>query len=83
MGDFQYFGFYQLGSGWYLRSTPICVYNFENDSYSVPLGLGIGKVIMQENVVYNLFVEPQFSVADDGPGMQEWQIFAGFNMQFK
>jgi len=83
MGAFQYFGFYQLGSGWYLRSAPIWVYNFENDSYSVPLGLGIGKVIMAGNTVYNLFVEPQFSVADDGPGMPEWQIFCGFNMQFK
>lgn len=83
MGAFQYFGFYQLGSGWYLRSAPIWVYNFENDGYSVPLGLGIGKVIMAGNTVYNLFVEPQFSVADDGPGWPEWQIFCGFNMQFK
>jgi len=83
MGAFQYFGFYQLGSGWYLRSAPIWVYNFENDNYSVPLGLGIGKVIMAGNRVYNIFVEPQVSVADDGPGMPEWQIFCGFNMQFK
>lgn len=83
LGAFQYFALYQLGGGWYLRSTPVWAYNFENDTYSVPLGLGIGKVIPTDMVVMNLFVEPQVSVADDGETWPDWQIFAGFNMQFK
>jgi len=83
MGAFQYFALYQLGGGWYLRSTPIWAYNFENDTYSVPLGLGIGKVIPTDKVVFNLLVEPQVSVLDDGETWPSWQIFAGFNMQFK
>jgi len=83
LGAFQYFAMYQLGAGWYLRSTPVWAYNFEDDSYSVPLGLGIGKVIPTKAVVMNLFVEPQVSVADDGDTWPDWQIFAGFNMQFK
>jgi hypothetical protein len=83
MGAFQPFAFYQLGSGWYLRSAPIMVYNFENDSYSVPLGMGIGKVVVKGKKVFNFFVEPQWSVADDGPGMPEWQIYFACNMQFK
>jgi hypothetical protein len=29
---------------------------------------------------YNVFAEPQFSVADDGSEQPEWQIFLGFNM---
>jgi hypothetical protein len=82
VGAFQPFAFYQLGKGLYLRSAPIWVYNFENDSYSVPLGVGIGQVIKRKKVVYNLFIEPQFSVLDDGPGQPKWQIFCGFNMQF-
>ena len=64
--------FYQLGDGVYLRSAPIWAYNFENDAYSVPLGLGVGKVFKKENAVYNCFVEPQISVIDDGPGQPEW-----------
>ena len=28
-----------------LRAAPIWVYNFENDHYSVPVGIGYGKVI--------------------------------------
>lgn len=81
-GAFQPFLFFQLGGGTYLRSAPIWVYNFENDDYSVPLGVGIGQVINQGKTVYNIFVEPQFSVADSGPGQANWQIFIGFNMQF-
>jgi hypothetical protein len=79
---FQPFAFYQLGGGTYLRAAPIWVYNLENDDYSVPLGVGIGQVIKRGKTVFNVFAEPQVSVADDGPGQPEWQIFLGFNMQF-
>lgn len=82
LAAFQPFLFYQLGDGLYLRAAPIWVYNIENDNYSVPVGVGIGKVIKRGKTVYNVFVEPQFSIADDGPGQPEWQIFFGFNLQF-
>jgi hypothetical protein len=83
VGALQPFLFYQLGKGLYLRSAPIWVYNFENDDYSVPIGLGIGQVIKQGKTVYNVFVEPQYSIADEGPGQPQWQIYFGLNMQFK
>lgn len=79
---FQPFLFYQLGGGTYLRSAPIWNYNFQNDSYGVPLGLGVGQVIKSQGTVYNFFIEPQGSVADHGPGQPRWQIFAGLNIQF-
>lgn len=82
VGAFQPFAFVQLGGGTYLRSAPIWVYNFENDGYSVPLGLGVGQVFKRDKTVFNVFVEPQISIADDGPGQPEWQILLGFNMQF-
>lgn len=83
VGAFQPFGMYQLGGGTYLRSTGIMVYDFEHDTYTVPLGLGIGQVIPTDNVVYNIFIEPQYSIADKGDNWQQWQVFIGFNMQFK
>ena len=83
VGAFQPFMFYQLGGGTYLRAAPIWAYNFQNDSYSVPMGVGVGQVVKQGKTVYNFFVEPQFSVADDGPGQPRWQVFAGLNLQFK
>jgi len=81
-GALQPFAFYQLGGGTYLRAAPIWAYNFENDDYSVPLGVGIGQVIKRGKTVFNVFVEPQASVWDDGAGQPNWQIFFGFNMQF-
>jgi len=81
-GAFQPFGIYQLGKGSYLRSTGVWVYDFERDNYTMPLGIGFGKVFNRGKTVYNAFIEPQWSVADKGPGWPEWQVFIGFNMQF-
>jgi hypothetical protein len=81
-GALQPFAMYQLGKGRYLRSTGIWAYNFETSTYSVPIGLGLGKVIPRGKTVYNVFAEPQWSVADTGPGWPEWQVFVGFNIQF-
>ena len=82
-GAFQPFYFYQLGGGTYLRGAPIATYNFENDDYTVPVSLGIGQVFRKGSTVYNVFIEPQYSVWDDGEGLPEWQIFFGLNLQFK
>ncbi len=81
-GAFQPFVFYQMGEGWYARSTGIMVYDFESDDYTIPLGLGLGKVFPTEKIVYNAYVEPQYSVVDRGDSFPQWQIFAGFNLQF-
>ena len=81
-GAFQPFVFYQFGGGLYARSTGIMVYDFESDDYTVHLGLGLGKVFPTKEIVYNLYVEPQYSVLDRGSSFPQWQIFAGFNLQF-
>jgi hypothetical protein len=83
LGAFQPFLFYQIGAGWYLRSTGVMAYNFDDDTYSVPIGFGLGKVLPTPKVVFNVFVEPQVSVADEGPGWPDWQVFIGLNSQFK
>ncbi len=80
---FQYFGFYQLGGGHYLRMAPVCAFDLRTDGYTIPVGLGFGKVMKQGNTVYNAFVEPQVSVFDEGPNpWPEWQLFLGLNLQF-
>jgi hypothetical protein len=79
----QPFYFLQLGNGHYLRGAPILTFDLESDNYAVPVGLGYGRVIPTERVVFNVFVEPQFTILDKGPGQPEFQLFVGFNMQFK
>jgi len=80
---FQPFYIFQLGKGLYLRSTAIWAFNLEQNTYNMPFGLGIGKVLVNKNTVYNFFVEPQFTFLHRGVGEPELQIFAGINMQFK
>lgn len=79
----QPFCFYQLGDGKYLRSAPIMAFDLENGNYNVPIGVGVGKVIKLSNGnVLNLFIEPQFTILEDGPGQPELQLFFGLNTQF-
>ncbi|MDU9005466.1 hypothetical protein [Sedimentitalea todarodis] len=78
----QPFGFYQLGQGWYTGSAPAWTFDLDNGDYNIPLGLRLGKVIQANDTVYNMFVEPQYSVAHEGDGQPKWQIFFALNMQF-
>ena len=55
--------------GWYLRSTGTWTVDFEQDRYAIPLGAGVGKVVVLESgTTVNVFAEPQLTVADDGAG---------------
>ncbi|MGD8818360.1 MAG: hypothetical protein PVJ51_14325, partial [Acidobacteriota bacterium] len=78
----QPFGFWQLGGGTYLRTAPIWVFDLENDTYNVPFGFGIGRVMKIGGIVYNIFIEPQFTILHKGAGQPLFQVFTGLNMQF-
>ena len=54
----------------------------KSDDYTVPIGVGFGKVIPQGSTVFNVFIEPQVSIFDRGNNWPQWQVFVGFNMQF-
>jgi hypothetical protein len=82
LGVLQPFLMIQLGKGTYLRSAPLWVFNFENSEYNIPIGFGIGKVVKSGNTVFNMFIEPQFTILHDGLRQPEVQIFAGLNLQF-
>ncbi|MBO9100957.1 MULTISPECIES: hypothetical protein [unclassified Rhizobium] len=72
-----------LKDGWYLRSTATWNFNLENGASYIPVGLGVGKVFqLDKGVTMNAFVEPQYTVWNDGAGAPRWQIFAGVNFQF-
>lgn len=78
----QPFYFFQLGGGLYVRGSAVAVFDIENDKYNVPVGLGIGKVVPTRKAVFNLFVEPQYTILSRGAGQPELQIFIGVNTQF-
>jgi hypothetical protein len=78
----QFFGMWQLGGGNYLRMAPIWFFDLETGDYNVPFGLGAGRVTKVGSIVYNMFVEPQFTFLHDGIGQPAFQLFTGLNMQF-
>lgn len=78
----QVFFIWQIGGGFCLRSTGIWTFNLKNGDYSVPIGLGVGKVLKVNKMVFNLFAEPQFTVLAEGVGQPKYQTFVGFNTQF-
>lgn len=72
----------QIGAGFYVRSTGLMTFDFENDKYLVPFGVGVGKVFKVGGTVVNAFLEPQFSVYSKGDAQPKWQVFAGINLQW-
>lgn len=78
----QPFVLWQIGGGNYLRTAPIAVFNLEKGEYHVPFGFGIGKVMKVGNTVFNIFMEPQFSMLSKGVGQPRFQLYMALNMQF-
>lgn len=78
----QPFLFVQLGKGTYMGMAPLWVFNIEDSTYNVPLGIRLGKVVKAGNTVFNMFIEPQFTILHKGVGQPEVQIFTALNMQF-
>ncbi len=80
---FQPFGMWQIGGGVYVRSAPFWTFDLEDGGINIPFSLGIGKVTKVQNLVFNLFIEPQYSAInykyDNGA---RFQLFSGINMQF-
>jgi hypothetical protein len=72
----------QIGAGYYVRSTGVIQVNTETGDYSVPFGLGVGKVFRSGSALLNAFLEPQWTVLHDGVGQPAFQLFAGLNVQF-
>ncbi len=71
-----------IGGGYYVRSTPVMVADFQNHRYLVPFGLGLGKVFKAGSAIANAFIEPQFSVYKKGVGQPDFQLFMGLNLQW-
>ena len=70
---------YRQSGGELRHPPPAC--NFDSDAYSTPLDLSVGQIIEGGKGVFNVFIEPQASVAYRGLGQPGWQIFVGFNGQ--
>jgi hypothetical protein len=73
---------FQVGGGYYIRTSGIWQWNTETGDYAIPIGLGAGKVMRAGKAVLNMFLEPQFTVLHEGVGQPAFQLFAGIMAQF-
>lgn len=71
-----------LPQGWYLRSTGIWSFDLQRNEYYIPVGAGAGRAWRSGKTIFNMFVEPQWTVAHKGENLPQFTIFAGFNMTF-
>jgi hypothetical protein len=58
---------YQLGAGWYARSEPQLIFDWETGKQLLPLELGAGRVFTIGPQIVNCFIEPAWNVSHDGP----------------
>jgi hypothetical protein len=63
----QPFVTYQLGAGWFVRSQPQMIFNWETSREQVPLDLGAGRVFDLGGQHVSCFVEPFWNITHDGP----------------
>jgi len=71
--------FYNLTQGFYLRSSAIWSFDFQDNLGYIPVGFGAGKVTKFGKVTANFFVEPQHTAYHYGQQVPHWQIYAGMN----
>ncbi|MHA7128609.1 hypothetical protein [Algoriphagus namhaensis] len=65
--EFQPGIYHDFPNGWYFRSHPRMLFNFETGFHEVPFGAGIGKIFSGQKPVVNLFFEPQYDVRNSVP----------------
>lgn len=73
---------FQMGGGYYLRTAGLWTFDFENEKYLIPFGVGVGKVLKVGGTIVNGFLEPQFTVYSKGDAQPHWQLFSGINLQW-
>lgn len=79
---FQPFLIRNLPQGWYLRSTATWTFDLQKNDYVIPVGLGAGKAWRVGKNIFNVFAEPQWTVAHKGDGQPQFTVFAGLNITF-
>ncbi|AUP80001.1 hypothetical protein [Flavivirga eckloniae] len=76
--EFQPGIYKNYNNGWYLRSHPRMLFDFETDKYEVPFGAGIGKIFDANWSLINLLFEPQYDFYN-GYGM----LYIGIKILWK
>jgi hypothetical protein len=72
----QPFATYQLSGGWFVRSIPQMLFNWESGKEIVPLDLGVGRVFRLGRQNVSCFVEPYWNAIGQEPA-PTWGVTVG------
>jgi hypothetical protein len=72
---------YQLGHGWFVRSEPQMVFDWETNRQQLPVDAGVGRVFKIGPQYVNCFVDPAWNVSGDGPAPR-YAITFGFSLLY-
>jgi|SRR6202522_1473636 len=72
---------YQLGHGWFLRSEPQMIFDWETNKQQLPIDAGVGRVFKIGPQYVNAFVDPAWNVSADGPAPR-YAITFGFSLLY-
>jgi len=72
---------YQLGHGWFLRSEPQMIFDWETNKQQLPIDGGVGRVFRVGPQYINSFIEPAWNVSNDGPAPR-YAITFGFALLY-
>ena len=72
---------YQLGDGWFVRSEPLMIFDWETNKHLLPVDGGIGRVFKIGPQYVNCFIEPAWNVSSDGPAPR-YAITFGFSLLY-
>jgi len=61
--------------GWYLRSAPILTCDWHNsDKWTVPINLGVGKVVKLGRIPFSISVEPEYVISHPQKGGEQFLL---------
>ena len=78
---FQPIVIYDLPKGWYVGTSPIWIFDWEQDTQTVPLDIRVGRVTNVWGQDVNMFVAPQWTAIRDGP-TSKWGITFALRLLF-
>jgi hypothetical protein len=81
---FEYYLYANLARGWWIGSSPVNTANWEavsGEEWTVPVGGGIGKVVVPNRVPINLKLEA-YSYVEAPPDTADWTLMLSFEFLF-
>ncbi|MGR5305126.1 hypothetical protein [Vibrio mediterranei] len=81
--EYTPFLYWTLNDGVYLRSTAPIKFDFVEQEYNIPIGIGVGKIVDLQSSSFNFYGEFQRSLFYKGNSIDAFNLMLGLKIDFK